>query len=159
MQVVTPCRRCKRKDDDKNDCGACPARAEYMKVRDVDYTDIGLERITGELDSIAEKHADTIKESVLKSTDGRFRENGGGNNKDEKSKVDAKEKAKAKAKAKKRKYIKKSEEPASHEPRIIALDMSKYPQIDVHLEDMADKLMLPKTHIIMTLLGEAIARR
>lgn len=42
---------------------------------------------------------------------------------------------------------------------IIVLDLSEYQQIDKYLTAYSDKMMLPKEHIIMSLVGEALAAK
>lgn len=150
MQLKSPCLRCKRKDEAKNKCiQGCLALQMYNEIVFDDMEDAkAMGIITKELDELAKKHADKI-ESVTKKPI------------TEETKI-------PKKRGKRGNYQKKEKaDPGTGQARInsgqaddiIVLDLSEYQQIDKYLTEYSDKMMLPKEHIIMSLVGEALAAK
>jgi len=184
MQLKSPCKRCARRKADKNNCVKdCNAIALYNRTSEIEFTEKGIIEMEKELDKLSAAHAENVKFSdhddifedkpevkekvkcshpgcgrnamVGKATGGVV--NGycrvctrAGLSKNKKGidmKVDTE------------KVVNKEKKKVIELTREVVLNLAGYPQIEALLTEMADKTMLPREHIVLSLIGEALARR
>ena len=147
MRIKSPCLRCKRKDEDKNKCGAgCPARIQYSDMYETAYSESEAVDIMERLDQLARKHVEQMEPVIEKPAKRKY----------------TKRKKKNKEHSQEEEQIEKIGETVKQDfanPDVIKLYMSKYPEIATYVFENAETFLLPARHVIMTLLAEAIIAR